>query len=111
MIPWVRILLYFTIFTLIIIKLQKKNSSLTPIETVAAFALKVILGSAYGYIHLRFYNGDDTTMLHLTKDRIARIHNRYTDVSTAVITCSIPRASHINGRTSVLTKAAGAALM
>ena len=60
MIPWVRILLYFTIFTLIIIKLQKKNSSLTPIETVAAFALKVILGSAYGYIHLRFYNGDDT---------------------------------------------------
>jgi hypothetical protein len=60
MIPWVRIILYFSIFTLIIIKLQKKNSSLTPLETVAAFALKVILGCAYGYIHLRFYNGDDT---------------------------------------------------
>jgi hypothetical protein len=60
MIPWVRILLYFSIFTLIIIKLRRKDSHLTPIETAAAFALKVIMGCAYGYIHLRFYNGDDT---------------------------------------------------
>src|SRR5688500_6467091 len=60
MIPWVRLLLYFSIFTLIIIKLRKKTSALTPLETPAAFALKVISGCAYGYIHLRFYNGDDT---------------------------------------------------
>src|SRR5688500_16931805 len=60
MIPWLRIILYFSIFTLIIVKLKKKDVPLSPLETTAAFAFKILLGCLYGYVHLRFYNGDDT---------------------------------------------------
>ena len=60
MIPWIRILLYFSSLALIIVRLKKKDIPLSGFELTAAFALKVILGCLYGYVHLRFYNGDDT---------------------------------------------------
>jgi hypothetical protein len=60
MIPWIRILLYFSIFSFIIVTLKKKETPISNFEAAAAFAFKVLLGCLYGYIHLHYYNGDDT---------------------------------------------------
>ena len=55
-------------------------------------------------------HGSDATIFNWIKKRIAKIHRRKMVVSSAVINWSMPRASHMNGRTRVLTIAAGAAL-
>ena len=44
--------------------MHSNPAKLTTAEFAAGLAIKVLLGVAYGYIYLHFYNGDDTWRFH-----------------------------------------------
>ena len=53
--------LYFALFLYILHQIVKRKiSNFSFLETAAIFSFKILLGCLYGYIFLKYYNGDDT---------------------------------------------------
>ncbi|WP_315814327.1 hypothetical protein [Paraflavitalea speifideaquila] len=53
------------LFAFLIIRLTRRgDAGLSRAEVVAAFAFKVLLACAYGYLFLHYYGGDDTWKIH-----------------------------------------------
>jgi hypothetical protein len=52
--------IWFSALAFLITRLLKNQAALSPANAVAAFAFKVLAGCLYGYVHLRYYQGDDT---------------------------------------------------
>src|SRR5215203_3167965 len=48
------------VFVLYLVCRGKKTHNLTYLQVILGFGIKVLLGTLYGYIFLKFYNGDDT---------------------------------------------------
>lgn len=58
-------LLFFVLFTFLIVRLTRRAAPTLSIrEVVLTFGLKSIFACAYGYIFLRYYHGDDTWEIH-----------------------------------------------
>ncbi|WP_276481231.1 hypothetical protein [Paraflavitalea pollutisoli] len=58
-------LLFFLLFTFLIVRLTRRSTPTLSIgEVTLAFGLKALLACAYGYIFLRYYHGDDTWEIH-----------------------------------------------
>jgi len=53
-------IIWFSALAFLITRLLKKQAALSPAIAVCAFAFKVLAGCLYGYVHLRYYQGDDT---------------------------------------------------
>jgi hypothetical protein len=60
MFSWALFVLYVCALSFVITRLKKKETSLSWKHTTAAFVFKVIAGCAYGWVHLHYYQGDDT---------------------------------------------------
>lgn len=62
---FVLVVFWFIVFAFLIERIiQKKEIKIQRGEVFLAFGIKVLLGCLYGYLFLRFYDGDDTWRLH-----------------------------------------------
>ncbi len=58
-------LLFFLLFTFLIVRLTRHSASgFTKAEVVVTFGFKVLMACAYGYVFLHYYGGDDTWKFH-----------------------------------------------
>src|SRR5690349_10910682 len=60
MFSWALFVLYVCVLSFVIARLIKKDFPLSWKLTAAAFVFKVAAGCLYGWVHLQYYNGDDT---------------------------------------------------
>lgn len=55
---------YFIACGVVLSRFLGKKASLSPLQVYTAYGFKLLLSALYGYLFLRFYNGDDTWELH-----------------------------------------------
>ena len=66
MLTLITIVVFYVFLCLLIIYITRKHHfALSRTETFVTFGFKTLIGCAYGYIFLHFYNGDDTWGIHL----------------------------------------------
>jgi hypothetical protein len=58
-------IILFLLFALLVVWITRRgDAGLTMAETLAAFAFKVLMACAYGYLFLHYFGGDDTWKIH-----------------------------------------------
>ena len=71
MLPLLGALFWFIVFSYLLYRIIRRGTvPMTGIEVTAGFGFKILLGCIYGYVFSRYYNGDDTWLLHANERKI-----------------------------------------